>query len=102
MIGIRFSTHTVQVDFEISMMNALRHELPETRIRSCFFHFAQAIWRNVQEFGLTCQFRSDTRVSKTVRRIAALPLLPLEAINRVWQIIREQAPTDVTEMTDLL
>jgi transposase-like protein len=39
---------TIMVDFEKAAMNAISKHFPDTKIRSCFFHFTQSVWRHVQ------------------------------------------------------
>jgi hypothetical protein len=93
--GTDFSPEIIQIDYEIAMMNAIRGELPYTRIRGCYFHFTQAIWRKVQDLGLTIPFRDNNAVKKTVRRVSALPLVPISNIDAVWESIQENAPLNI-------
>jgi transposase-like protein len=40
---------TVIIDFEKAEENSCRASFPQSNVHGCFFHFAQAIWRNIQK-----------------------------------------------------
>ena len=63
-------------DYEIGMMNAVATDLPNTEHRGCLFHFDQAIFNKVKEYGLVRAYRRDQNVLNYVRKIMALPFLP--------------------------
>jgi hypothetical protein len=44
------------VDFEAAMIKVLRNQFCGVQIVGCLFHFRQAIWRKLQEIGLTPLF----------------------------------------------
>ena len=100
--GTHFSPAIIQTDYETAMMNAIKEELPQSRIRGCFFHFTQAVWRKVQELGLSIPFRDNDAVKRTVRRVSALPLVPLTAIDEVWESIHENAPLNINGVESFL
>ena len=89
------------IDFEPAIRTAIASILSETVIRGCFFHFAQCIWRKVQDLGLVTAYKQNSSLRKTVRRIAALPLMPLNALGRLWHLLRAQGPVDVPRMPEL-
>ena len=41
----------VLVDFKMAMMNALHEKFTNVEVTGCFFHFSQAIWRQLQGLG---------------------------------------------------
>ncbi|KII62458.1 hypothetical protein RF11_13829 [Thelohanellus kitauei] len=43
-------------DFERAAINAFQATFPNTTHSCCFFHFAQCIWRKVQNYGLETQY----------------------------------------------
>jgi hypothetical protein len=49
--NITASPSEILIDYECAMFNSIRLVFPETRIRGCYFHFGQAIWRKVCFFG---------------------------------------------------
>jgi len=42
---------TIRVDFEKGAMNAKTSEFPEAKLKGCFFHLSQCIWRQIQAAG---------------------------------------------------
>ena len=64
-------------DFEASLMQSIRLELPATMVHGCYFHYCSALWRRVQELGLQLPYRQDRRVKKFIRKLMALGYLPL-------------------------
>ena len=44
--------NTIMSDFETGLILAVRNVFRNTSHKGCYFHFVQAIWRNVQRLGL--------------------------------------------------
>ncbi|XP_031553270.1 uncharacterized protein LOC116290391 [Actinia tenebrosa] len=65
----------------------------------CVFHWSQAVWRKVQELGLTLPYENDF-----IRKLLALPFLPATEIERVFNTLMQQATTrplqDLVEYID--
>ena len=40
-------------------IQAAQEVYPDADIRGCFFHFLQAVWRNVAEKGLAVEYRTN-------------------------------------------
>ena len=64
-------------------------------MHGCVFHWAQAVYRKVQELGLSTAYHKGGSVSRFVRRILSLPFLPAEHIEPSFKALREKA-TDTT------
>ena len=45
-------------------------------VRGCFFHFAKAVYRKIQELGLTNSYKNNRQVRFYVELISILPLVP--------------------------
>ncbi len=100
-----FSPKIFLIDFELEVKNAIRIIFPQSEIKGCLFHFAQALIRNLQNFGLTDSYRDDNEFKRLVRRSASLTFLPLEDISDAWNLIMENAPqldetNDITKYMD--
>ncbi|KAL8617637.1 hypothetical protein ACOMHN_038029 [Nucella lapillus] len=93
--NLPLSPQIIQTDFEIAAIQAYQISFPQSRIRGCFFHFTQSLWRKVQNLGLAVPYRELQEVKSFVRRMAALPLVPLEELDNAWMIIHGEAPGDV-------
>ena len=72
-----FDPDMIITDYELGMINAVGIELPNTDHGGCHFHFTQAIFGKVKEYGLVRAYRGDQRVQEFVRKIMALPFLPI-------------------------
>ena len=46
-LNLQFKPSEFVIDFEYAMMSAIEDIWSNPRIRGCFFHFAQSIWRKV-------------------------------------------------------
>lgn len=77
-------------DFEVALVAALQTELPQTRVRGCYFHFAQSLWRKVTELGLVTHYRDNSsggrRLRKIVQKTMAIGFLPSLIISRAFQV----------------
>jgi hypothetical protein len=100
--GVRFSLKVIQIDFEIAMINTISRVLINSEIHGCFFHYTQAIWRKVSNLRLTISFKNSPSVRKTVRQLSALPLVPYNNIDEVWDAIYENAPFEINNTRALL
>lgn len=62
-------------DFESGLMEAVRYYLPATQHLGFYFHFAQAVWRNMQETGLVSQYKDNQSVSTFVQKCIGLAFI---------------------------
>lgn len=93
--NLSVSLQLVRTDFEIALLQALLFILPGTRHRGCHFHFSQAIWRNVQELGLSAAYRSDLLVAGFVRKMISLAFIPPSFVRVAWGSLKLVAPSNV-------
>ncbi|KAE9542320.1 hypothetical protein AGLY_003447 [Aphis glycines] len=73
-----------QLDFELTMFNTIKNKYPDAQIRRCFFHYIQAVYKKVVDVGLRSDYVSsegDPLIKTLVRRISALPLVPIEQLD---------------------
>ena len=91
----------IVTDFELAAINAFKATFPNVAIKGCFFHFAQAVWRKVQELGLSKAYRENDQLRKAVKNLVALALIPVEDTFLGFERIIEILPPD-TELQGLL
>ena len=83
-LGMTLQPEIVQTDLEKALQNAATTSFNPQRLRACYFHFCQCVWRKVQTVGLTIRYKEDDVVGKFVRRALGLPFLPLNLVDDVW------------------
>ena len=89
-LNLVFQPPEVMMDFEAAMLSAIEDKFRSgTRIRGCYFHYAQSIWRKVQNLGQTCEFRTNASFQKFVRRLIALAIAPYDEIDDLWIKIQD-------------
>ena len=91
-LGIEFSPTTIQTDFELAIMGAVRDEFPRSRLAGCMFHYGQALWRKVQALGGAAEYRENAETRQCIRRCAALTFVPLQDLDTAWVDLQAQAP----------
>lgn len=65
----------------------------EIELRGCLFHWNQAVFRKIQDAGLQTAFHINRGVHSYCKLIMALPFLPAEWIEPVFQQLKRAAPT---------
>ena len=89
-LDLIFSPSTIITDFEASIIPVIQHNFPTENHRGCYFHFTQAICRQVQTSGLQPAYDSDDRVHSAVRGLMALAFLPVLAVRPAFHGLEEQ------------
>ena len=75
----------VVADFESALRGALGDVFPEVSYTGCFFHWTQAVYRKVQQFGLAASYMRRSSLFKKVRSLLSLPLLPHAQIREAFE-----------------
>ena len=82
---------TSMTDFETAAINAFQNIFPTIRIHLCFFHFAQSVYRKVQELGLSVQYsEEDSWVKQWIHRASSLAFVPPEDVVETFTSLCEQ------------
>ncbi|CAF4262164.1 unnamed protein product, partial [Rotaria sordida] len=66
----------------------------------CFFHFSQAIWRQVQRKGLVTKYKEDEYFRLNVRKLIALAFVPVDEITTGFELIANQFDDDADDLLD--
>ncbi|KAG0443410.1 hypothetical protein HPB47_014952 [Ixodes persulcatus] len=84
--------NVVRTDFELALIQAFLFVFPGIRHRGCHFHFSQAIWRKVQDLGLSKAYQEDTSVTLFVRQTNSLTFVPPTFVRVAWRSLKATAP----------
>ena len=87
----------IMCDFERAFWSAWRHLFEQqiyvnVRLRGCYFHFTQAVFRKLMCFGLKGRYFNDVGTKHFCKKLMALPLLPEKDI--VTEFGKLQVQTD--------
>jgi hypothetical protein len=77
----RFAPTKVICDFEAAIIAAIETKLPNSRVRGCYFHFCQSLWRKIQELGLAGAYRRRRKLRKCLQKCMAIGYLPLALVD---------------------
>jgi hypothetical protein len=79
-LGLTFQPVCVNFDFELAAINAMRQVFPSVPVFTCRFHYGQALWRNIQRFGLTDDYKSKSETGDWLHLFNGLPFLPPDEV----------------------
>lgn len=79
-------------DFESSLLKAIRHEFPESRLLGCYFHFKKAIERKLTKYKIN--FNNSCKILSKMELLTVLP------INEIYQGV-EYIKTLTTDQQEL-
>lgn len=92
---------TILCDFEQGLQNAVKTIWPQATIRGCYFHFTQALWRNLQTHHLATEYNvPGSQVHKYFKIMQSFPFLPLIDIDEAWRIVKALLPADMASFAD--
>jgi len=67
-------------DFESGYIAAFKRHYPDSLHSGYHFHYSQALWRKVQEEGLTTAYQTDSQISDFVQSVVALAFVPTDQV----------------------
>lgn len=88
-----FNPLTVSIDFERAAINAVQAVFPgkfvlfevyfwnlDAHIQCCFFHFGQAVYRQIQSRGMAANYNSNLSFNRCCKMLVGLAFLPLNKV----------------------
>ncbi|CAF1666654.1 unnamed protein product [Rotaria magnacalcarata] len=92
-----FAPKIVMSDFEPVLMGVVKTEFSAATHSSCYFHFTQAMYRNIQRLGLCTIYNHDGDVKNFCRQLMALPLLPEPDIEDTYDELVRDLSTNLSK-----
>lgn len=77
----------VMSDFEKAASNTLQHTFPAATHSGCFFHFKQAVYRNLQEKGLESFNNQSTAFQYLVHLLYSLAMVPANRVAEYYDTV---------------
>ena len=86
-LEITFNLEEIICDFELAIHKSIDDICPDMKILGCFFHFALAVQRKVDKWGLKTHYENDEKFRRFVKQAIAVSALPLENIERGTRVL---------------
>lgn len=86
-----FRPQNIISDFENGIIAAVEIELPNTHHHCCLFHLTSNIWKHVQRLGLSGHYMTDNNLKHNIRKLMALPFIPLLLIRNCFANLKDSA-----------
>ena len=90
-------TQSVLVDYELALRSAVLKVWPGTALRSCWFHYKQALFRDLLTEGLAADYMvSDSPIRTSFSTLGAMPYDPEEDIELAWKELKLTLAPEMT------
>lgn len=101
-LASKITTHprSILVDFEKGAINALKIAFPNTRIKGCYFHLTQSLWRKTATLGLSKNYKRNSDFAKAFGYLKCLAFLKPEDVVPGFEFIRTFAPAICKPLLD--
>lgn len=101
-LDLRFRVTLMMTDFEIAAMNVQQRLFPGVEHKGCLFHFNQSLWRYVVNNGLKVLYNNpendDHTIRRDVQRLMALPFVPLDDLEVVFDAVTDEVDDRVVSV----
>ncbi|CAF4818092.1 unnamed protein product [Rotaria magnacalcarata] len=95
-----FQPGSIMTDFETGTIKSIKEMLPNVLHKGCLFHFAQAVWRQVQSKGLATKYKEDECFRLNVKKLIALAFVPVGDVTTACDSVTEQFDDDADDLLD--
>jgi hypothetical protein len=82
------SAQTIVGDFEKAIIKAMHNVVPDAEYIGCYFHFVQALWKNIVQIGLKTHYSKNKEVNKWLKLFKSLPFIPLDRMQAAIDILK--------------
>lgn len=89
---IPLQCHIFMSDYETALRNGFSAIIPNATLAACWFHFVQAVKRNVMKLpNLVKMIRTDIKAADIYYKLQSLPLLPAKYIIPAFNMLKSEA-----------
>ncbi|CAF4241168.1 unnamed protein product, partial [Rotaria sp. Silwood2] len=92
--GYEFSTSNIMSDYESGIISTLKELFPQIKHDGCFFHYLQKIVKRMKKYGLWMHYLNDSNLYEWIKRMMAIPMLPVTKMEEAFQLIEKEKKTD--------
>ncbi|KAL3688447.1 hypothetical protein R1sor_014756 [Riccia sorocarpa] len=87
---VQLDPESILMDFEASEIRAFKDVFSAARLRGCYFHFSQCIWRKIQSMPelLKC-YGEKVEFALHMRKLMALAFIPPADTERAFDLLCE-------------
>ncbi|KAG0437835.1 hypothetical protein DMUE_3450 [Dictyocoela muelleri] len=93
---LKTNPNFIIIDFEMAPFSAINQIFVETKIRGCFFHFLQILYRKNQKLRLTSHYMNSSEFRGCFKMILALAIVPInnlkfeiEKLKKIYKLKRK-------------
>ncbi|CAF0856064.1 unnamed protein product [Rotaria sordida] len=99
-LDLQFRPTNITTDFEPALIKTVADEFPNAHHIGCYFHYTKSVYRQIQQLGLVTVYHDDEDARSSARKLMALPLIPLNQIERGFREISNNAPDSIRQLID--
>jgi hypothetical protein len=68
------------IDFEQAVFKTAFETIPHVTVHSCFFHLGQSMWRKIQSYGFSNDYKCNKNFRVSVKKLLLLCYFPIERV----------------------
>ena len=81
---------TIVTNYETGAIPEIRIIFHASAHFGCWFRFSQCIYRTIQEFGPSCDYKTDKKFQDVARKLFSLAYLPINEISMALAFYQEK------------
>ncbi|CAF1415647.1 unnamed protein product [Adineta ricciae] len=95
-----FEPESILSDFESGTIKTIKDIFPNSAHRGCLFHFGQAVWRHVQDNGLTRKYEDDDTFRLNVRKLLVLPFVSASEVIEAFDLLADDFDDEAENLVE--
>jgi len=88
-------------DFEKASLKSVKKSFPNATQRGCFFHYSQAVWKNIQKHKELLElYKNDPYCALNMKKLMAIAFVPVDDVTKAYDLLLTE--TSFFEDNDIL